>query len=192
MKKIILIILIFFSKNIYSQNFNGYVVTSSNDTINCKFFVETNLFDNTIFKAVSVRSKVKILNNKNEKIVFKPKDLASFLIKNTKSGDFKFVSFEQDNYSYFYHEVIKGKLSYFKLYQEDKYSGGPNSGFHEFVLKDNILLKFGVFDTRKTLGEQIKDFPELYQKWMDSNNYYKLYQIKEVIKLYNDYFLNKK
>ena len=44
------------------------------------------------------------------------------------------------------------------------------------------------FSSRKKFGELIDDYPGLYEKWIDSNNYYKISQIEEVIKLYNEYF----
>ena len=44
------------------------------------------------------------------------------------------------------------------------------------------------FSTRKKFAAFIIDYPELYEKWIDSNNNYKLAQIEEVIILYNEHF----
>lgn len=189
-KTLLLFVLALTSINFYAQKFNGYVVTNVNDTIKCNFFVETNLFNDSMFYANSVRKKVKILDEKGEKISFEPSQLNSFIIKGTKFGDFKFVSFQEDGYNYFYHEVINGRISYYKLYKADLYSGGPNSGFDVFVYKENKFNKLAAFNQRKSLGEVISDYPELHQKWMDSNNFYKVYQREEVVNIYNEHFKN--
>lgn len=185
-------LILFCIGSIYSQKFEGYVVTTSNDTIKCKFFVETNMFDSTMFYANSVRDRVKIVDKKGEKIKYEPSQLVSFLIKGTKFGDFKFVSFKEDNYKFFYHEIVVGKISLYRLYQADIYSGGPNSGYRDYVFKDGVLSKMDILSYRKKLGALIKDYPQLYQKWMDSDNYYETEQADEVVKLYNDYYLDKK
>jgi hypothetical protein len=178
-----------FTSIISAQKFEGYVITKVNDTIHCKFLIETNIFNDEIFYANSIRNKVKVLTKNNEKIVYVPSQLKEFLIKRT-GGDFKFVSFSEDGFKYFYHEVIKGKLSYYKLYKADLYSGGANSGYDVFIFKENKFKKLSAFNQRKSLSEVISDYPELYEKWIDSNNYYKVYQREEVVKLYNEHFKN--
>jgi len=150
MKKLLFVLIFIIFKSIsYGQKFDGYVVTNANDTINCKFFVQTNLFDETMFYANSVRNKVKILTEKGEKIKYEPSQLISFVVKGTKFGDFKFVSFKEDNYQYFYHEIIVGEISFYRLYQEDLYSGGPNSGYRDYVYKDDIFSKINIFSYRR-------------------------------------------
>lgn len=188
MKKIVFIGLFLIVKfNSYSQRIEGYVVTNSNDTIKCKFFVTPNMFNRTIIykDELCLLKKLKILTNSGEKKKYRANELKSFFVTGTSEGDFKFVSLNEDNYNHFYHEVIKGKISYYRLYK-----GVDGTKFNEYIIKSNLMFKLGIFNTRKTLGEQIKDYPELYEKWMDSNNFYTIDKLDEVIKLYNEHFIN--
>jgi hypothetical protein len=168
---------------VHSQKFDGYVVTNANDTINCKYFVETNLFDKKLLSVASIYDKIKILNEKGEKTEYTTKDIKSFLIKGTKFGDLKFVSFKYDDYERFYHEVIAGKLTFYRFYKEGM---GVVIGIG-FGLKEDKFVELQGPDVRERLGEFIVDYPELYNKWMDSKSY-KLSKMEEVIKLYNEHF----
>ena len=189
MKKISFVLLvIFFGLSTYAQNFDGYVVTNANDTINCKFFVETNLINEKIFYATSVYNKVKILNSKGEKIKYTPKDLKSFYISGTTDGNFKFVSFKYDDYKHFYHEMIGDRLSYYRLYNKDNAYKGSNQTYKEFIFKDDSFLELGLFNTRKNLAKLIEDNKEIYDKWMDENGYYKLKDAFNIINQYNNFY----
>ena len=176
-----------FCSNVNAQKFDGYYITNSNDTIKCSFDVRVNIFDSKIFEKASVKNKVKVLNVDNKKIVFKPNEIRSFFIKGTKAGDFKFVSIENDNN--FYHEVIKGRLSYYKLYRQN--SGGALGALIAegiYLSKDQKLIEVNPLNLRKALSKQIEDYEELYIKWIDSDKYYKLNQFEEVVNLYNEHF----
>jgi hypothetical protein len=173
----------------FSQKFDGYYITNSNDTIKCSFDVETAIFDRTDFERYSVRNRIRILNTEGKKITFKPNEINSFFIRGTKTGDYKFASIENKNN--FYHEIIKGKLSYYKLHGTNS-SGALGALVTErsFLYKDKNFIEMNPLNLRKGLGKQIEDYPELYQKWMDSNKYYKLDQFEEVVNLYNQHFEN--
>ena len=170
-----------------AQKFDGYVVTRSNDTIQCKFFVVTNLFTRDLFYAESVRKGVKIETKEKVKIKFKPSQLLSFLIKGTNHGDFKFVSFSDDGYKFFYHEIVKGKLSYYRLYTPYQ-DMVVNNSFEQFVYKDNKLSKINRPKRRDSLGEFIKDYPELYDKWMSPYEPIDINSIDYVVEMYNEHF----
>ncbi len=187
-KSLIIFVLLVLCSNIYGQNFDGYVVTNENDTIRCKFFVETNLINNKIFYATSVYSKVKILTYKGEKIKYSPIDLKCFLINGTTDGNFKFVSFKYDNYKHFYHEVVGDRLSYYRLYNKNNSYTAVNQTYKEFIYKDDTFLELGMFNTRKNLAELIKDNQEIYNKWMDENGYYKLKDAFNIINQYNNMY----
>ena len=61
----------------------------------------------------------------------------------------------------------------------------------EYYYKNYELYETDWIDQRNQFGLLIKDNKELYEKWMDSNNFFKLRQIPEVIKLYNESFIIK-
>jgi len=170
---------------VYSQKFDGYVVSNINDTINCKYFVETNLFNEKLLSVAGIHDKIKILNDKGEKIEYTTKDVKSFLIKGTKFGDLKFVSLRYDNYERFYHEVQAGRLMFYRFYKE---GSGMVIGIG-FGLKEDKFVELQGPNVREKLGEFIVDYPELYNKWMDPKSV-KLTKMEEVIKLYNEHFKN--
>ncbi|MDI1257508.1 MAG: hypothetical protein PSV16_15550 [Flavobacterium sp.] len=174
-----------FGVSLYGQAFDGYVVTNESDTIHCKFFVQTNFINKNIFYATSVYKSVKILSDSGEKIKYYPKDIKCFFIKGTTDGDFNFVSFKEDGYKHFYHEVVKDRLSYYRLYTTQG-TTFANAIFKEFVYKDNIFLELGLFNTRKNLANLINDNKVIYDKWMDEHGYYKLKDAFNIINQYNE------
>lgn len=188
MNKIIFsVIFCLVSVTFYGQNYKGYYITNENDTIKCSFDIPVILFDSEKFDPQTVRNKIKIVTDTGEKFSFKPNQIKSFFIKETKKGDYNFVSIANQNY--FYHEIIKGKLSYLKVYLNN--SGGVlgyYASVRYFIIKDGDLTELNSMNLKKGLSKQIKDYPELDLKWMDSNNYYKVNQIEEVIELYNKHF----
>lgn len=187
-KNLILLFYFIFIFTSQGQKFNGYVVTNENDTINCKFFVGTNFIYKKMFYPSSVKRKVKILNNKGEKITYKPHELISFCINETDRGSYKFVSIQADNYRDFFHVAIEGKITLLYTYIQNMDSSETP---REYYYKNYELYETDWIDQRNQFGLLIKDNKELYEKWMDSNNFFKLRQIPEVIKLYNESFIIK-
>ncbi|MBS7230248.1 hypothetical protein KHA90_04355 [Flavobacterium psychroterrae] len=188
MNKIIFsLVFCFISTIFYSQNYKGYYITNDDDTITCSFDIPVILFDSKKFDPQTVRNKINVITENGEKLKFKPNQIKSFFIKETKNGNYNFVSIIDQNY--FYHEIIRGKLSYYKVYLNN--SGGVLGYYASvkyFIIKDNNLTELNSMNLKKGLSKQIKDYPELDQKWMDSSNYYKVNQIEEVIELYNEHF----
>jgi hypothetical protein len=167
------------------QRFNGYVVTNANDTIKCRFSLEMNIFNDSLFYDSGISKRAKIFKENGEKVKYMPTELKTIFITGPKQGDYKFVSLEQDK-NHFFHEKIKGKLSYYIVYKGNLQGGFPLQT--PYFLKDGKLSEISGFSARKKFGELIIDYPELYEKWIDSNNYYKLGEFPEVIQLYNEHF----
>lgn len=189
MKNLIIILILFIGSHSFAQGrFGGYVVTNSNDTIKCTFSLEMNIFDTSLFYDSGITKRAKIFKENGEKVKYLPSELKTVFITGPKQGDYKFVSLEQ-NKKYFFHEKIKGKLSYYVTYSGNLQGGFPLET--PFFLKDLNLFEITGFSFRKKFGELIKDYPDLYKKWIDSNDFYKLRQYPEVIKLYNEHFDNK-
>ncbi len=187
MKKILFILtVILFSISVQAQQrFNGYVVTNANDTIKCRFSLEMNIFDSTLFYDSGISDRASIFKENGEKVKYLPTELKMVFITGPKQGDYKFVSLGQDK-KHFFHERIKGKLSFYILYKGNIGGGFPLQ-MHYF-LKNEILLQIKGSNARNKFGELIIDYPELYEKWIDSDKFYKLNQFEEVINLYNEHF----
>ena len=183
---LIIFIVIIFGFNMQGQRFNGYVVTNSNDTIKCRFSLEMNIFNDSLFYDSGISDRAKIFLENGTKVKYKPSEIKTVFITGPKQGDYKFVSLKADNYEHLYHEKIIGKLSYYILYKGNIRGGFPFA--KPFILKENKLVNIEGFSRRKTFGELIIDYPELHQKWMDSNNYYKIDQILQVLNIYNEHF----
>jgi hypothetical protein len=185
-KSLIIIFILIFNSNSFGQNSKGYYITNSNDTIKCYFdlFIVSGKFD-----PQTVRNKIKTINNNGDKLKFLPNEINSFFISETNSRDYKFVSIV--NHNYFYHEIIKGKLSYYKVYLNNPGGAfGTLASEKLYLYKNEKLTEIDPLFLRKGLSKLIEDFPELNLKWIDSDKYYKLNQIEEVIKLYNEHFKN--
>ena len=183
---------IFVTINLYSQKFegfSGYVVTNKKDTIQCKFESVSNLFWKNIFKPSQLRNFVKTINTSGEKRKYKPFEIISFTVLGTEKGNYKFVSTQADNYKHFYHEIIFGKISFFKIYDQDM---NANIISENIFIKNDEVQEIWSLSFRDDFGKLLIDFPELYRKWIDSDNYYKKNQFDEVIRLYNAHFHDQK
>lgn len=185
MKIILTLLVVFSSLATTAQRFNGYVVTNANDTIKCKFSLEMNIFNDSLFYDSGISKRAKIYKENGEKAKYMPSELKTVFITGPKQGDYKFVSLAEDK-DHFFHEIIKGKISYYILYKGNLQGGFPLQV--PYVLKDGKLVTMTGFSTRKKFAPFIFDYPELYAKWIDSNNNYKLGQMQEVITLYNEHF----
>ena len=190
MKKTLLsIIFIFIICNFYGQRFSGYIVTNTNDTIKCRFHNISNMFWKEIFNPATLRNNVKIINEKGEKVKYKPFELFSFVIKNVENTggrkhinkDYKFVSLQSDDFQHFYEEVFLGEISCYRIYDQDL---NANLLERYIYVKKNKLVKIGFLSERTDAGELIKDYSELYKQWMDKEPY-KLSQMNTVFEIYN-------
>jgi hypothetical protein len=188
MKKILLILtVLFFSKSTQAQrNIKGYVVTNVNDTIKCRFLLDMNTYNISSYSGVissysGVIEKSIIIKESGEEVKYLPTELKIILINTPFSGEYKYVSLKQ-NKNHFFHERVLGKLSFYTVYN----AGIPVEHNYQtnYIIKNGKLFKIS---RRKKMGKLIIDYPELYNKWMNSENY-RLNQIEEVVNLYNEHF----
>jgi len=192
MKRYLIAFFLIFSLSAFSQNFEGfkgYVITNNHDTIHGTFDAISNIFYKNIFNPARVRKVVKINNNAGIVTKYKPNEILSFLVyKPRGEKDYKFISTYRDNYKRFYHEIAVGEISYYKIYDQDM---NASEIYDEIFIKNDNIQEVTMFSYRKDLGELIKDYPELYSKWIDGNKFYKTHETELVISLYNEYFKNK-
>jgi hypothetical protein len=186
-KKIIFILFSLYSSIVFSQNFEGfkgYLITNNNDTIKCTYSSISNIFKERLFNPATLNNKVEIVKD-SIYTKYKPKDLKSFLIINPRgTGDFKFVSAQFDGFKHFYQEIAVGRISCYRSYYQDGYALEYHS---DILVINNKKVKIGAFNRRKDLGKLIEDYPELYEKWMNTENY-KVDQFGDVLRLYNEHF----
>ncbi|WP_309614434.1 hypothetical protein [Flavobacterium sp.] len=182
MKKFLILFLV--SVSIYSQKYHGYVVTNSNDTIKCKFKVQTNLFNDDIYYPSS--GTIITLNDSGEKTKYKPNQLKSYYLQGPNIKNYRFVSLKEDKNKAFYDEIQKGRICMYYHYKPNYGGGDPIRTI--YVLKEGIFEKISGLATRKKFGEYIEDYPELYQRWMNSNKSFDIESMDYVVELYNKHF----
>ena len=183
MKKLLILLLIGLST--YSQKYHGYVVTNSNDTIKCKFRVQTNLVNDDIYYPTS--GTIVTLNGAGEKTKYEPSQLKSYYLQGPNIRNYKFVSLAHDEHKMFYDEIQTGKINLYYTYSGGYSGGGPKG--NPVILKDGQFVKIKG-NIRKKIGEFISDYPELHRKWINSNKFYELDQLTDVIEQYNEHFKN--
>ncbi len=201
MKKIFFLIL-FVIQTSFSQDkaIKGYIVNGNNDTIKCTFVGISNMFDKSQLNPAAVcDKKITIRLENGDEYVYKPYALNSihvFLVEGTYnnvphnedgSRDIKFVGLKEDNYKYFYREVIVGKISVYHKYDLDMRAHLITK---EIFVKDDEIKDVSSFSYRDDIGSMIIDYPELFKLWIDGNKNYKLNQSLDVIELYNEHFKN--
>jgi hypothetical protein len=178
------LMILFLSASIYSQKYHGYVVTNSNDTIKCKFKVQTNLINDNIFYPYS--GSITTINADGEKTKYKPNKLKSYYLQGPNIKNYKFVSLKEDNHESFYDEILKGKICLYYHYKQNL--GGGDSLKTIYILKDGRFEKIKGGNMRRKLGEFLSDDPEVYETWMSSNRSFDLDQMEYIIELYNKHF----
>jgi hypothetical protein len=183
MNKFLILLLISLSAN--SQKYHGYVVTNSNDTIKCKFKVQTNMFNDDIYYPSS--GTIVTINNNGEKVKYKPNQLKSYYLQGPNIRNYKFVSLAEDEHKLFYDEIQKGKITLYYTYSGGLSGGGPDS--NPVITKDGRFVKIKG-NVRKKIGEFISDYPDLHRKWMNSNKFYDITQLPDVIEIYNEHIKN--
>jgi hypothetical protein len=113
--------------------------------------------------------------------------LFSILHMNHLKKEVKFVGIKEDNYKYFYREIIVGRISVYHKYNQDMRA---NLLTKEVFVKNDEIQKISIIDYRDDIGSIIIDYPELFKLWIDGNKNYKLHQSINVIELYNEHFKN--
>ena len=177
-------IVLLISVSAYSQKYHGYVVTTANDTIKCKFKVQTNLVNSDIYYPDS--GTIVTLNDAGEKIKYKPNQLKSYYLQGPNIKNYKFVSLKEDNNESFYDEILKGKISLYYYYTGNISGGSPIKTI--FILKDGQLTKVKGGNLRKKIGAFLSDYPEVYDTWISSKRSFDVDQMEYIIELYNKHF----
>ncbi|WP_396146632.1 hypothetical protein [Flavobacterium sp.] len=203
MKKIFLFLL-FVTHISFSQenSIKGYIVDAKNDTIKCTFIGISNMFNKKLLNPAAVcDKKITIQLENGDQYIYKPFALSSihiymsenaynmpYLPQNTTGfQEIKFVGLKEDNYKYFYREIIVGKISVYHKYNQDMRA---NLTTKEIFVKDDEIKNVSSFSYRDDIGSIIIDYPELFKLWIDGNKNYKLHQSLQVIELYNEHFKN--
>lgn len=203
MKKIFLFLL-FVTHISFSQenSIKGYIVDAKNDTIKCTFIGISNMFNKKLLNPAAVcDKKITIQLENGDQYIYKPFALSSihiymsenaynmpYLQQNTTGfQEIKFVGLKEDNYKYFYREIIVGKISVYHKYNQDMRA---NLTTKEIFVKDDEIKNVSSFSYRDDIGSIIIDYPELFKLWIDGNKNYKLHQSLQVIELYNEHFKN--
>jgi len=178
MKQTILISLIFLSFNLYSQTKDGFYVTNSLDTVQCKIELPT-FFGKTDFYSLYGSVKVNIDGVTKR---YKPKQIQSFTVYNIDSVNYKFMSFETERY--FVNVLVEGGLTLCEVYNPNPYDHSPGSVYA--LIKNNKIKYLNLFNTRSEVGKLISDYPELYKDWAVDKKY-SIKDIVAVVKAYNAY-----
>lgn len=203
MKKIFLFLL-FVTHISFSQenSIKGYIVDAKNDTIKCTFIGISNMFNKKLLNPAAVcDKKITIQLENGDQYIYKPFALSSIHIYMSENAynmpylshnptgfqEIKFVGLKEDNYKYFYREIIVGKISVYHKYNQDMRA---NLTTKEIFVKDDEIKNVSSFSYRDDIGSIIIDYPELFKLWIDGNKNYKLYQSLQVIELYNEHFKN--
>jgi len=111
MKYTLFFLLSFLALSAFCQRNGSYYVTHAGDTINCNIRSYTNLRGKTELSAFS-RSITVEGDGGIKKL--KPADIRALVFVGVDAA-YKFVTLPGDG-SRFFHEVVKGKLSFYKLY----------------------------------------------------------------------------
>jgi hypothetical protein len=203
MKKIFLFLL-FVTHISFSQenSIKGYIVDAKNDTIKCTFIGISNMFNKKLLNPAAVcDKKITIQLENGDQYIYKPFALSSIHIYMSENAynmpylphnttgfqEIKFVGLKEDNYKYFYREIIVGKISVYHKYNQDMRA---NLTTKEIFVKDDEIKNVSSFSYRDDIGSIIIDYPELFKLWIDGNKNYKLHQSLQVIELYNEHFKN--
>jgi hypothetical protein len=202
------ILLFLISTSTYGQEekevkkIDGYIVDIKNDTLRCEFLGISNPFKRDLLNPAAVCSKkIRVKLENGETYDYKPFELTSihiffnknnyympgFPVKMDKMMEVKFVGIKEDNYKYFYREIIVGRISVYHKYNQDMRA---NLLTKEVFVKNDEIQKISIIDYRDDIGSIIIDYPELFKLWIDGNKNYKLHQSINVIELYNEHFKN--
>ncbi|WP_316845530.1 hypothetical protein [Pedobacter psychrodurus] len=171
MKYTLLFLLSFLSISAFCQRNGSYYVTHGGDTVDCDIGSYTNLRGRTELSAFS-RSITVEGDGGTKKL--KPRDIRAFVFLDVDTG-YKFVTLAGDK-SRFFHEVVKGKLSFYKLYV-------PGNTLPVMV-KGDKLVYLNVIGAKKHIAELIADCPELVKEW-EAGEKYTVRDREEIVRAYN-------
>jgi hypothetical protein len=171
MKYTLLFLLFFSALSAFCQGSGSYYVTHAGDTVDCDIRSYANLRGKTELSAFS-RSITVEGDGGSRKL--KPADISAFVFVDVDTA-YKFVTLPGDK-SRFFHEVVKGKLSLYKLYV-------PGNTLPVMVKGDKVVY-LNVIGARKRIAELIADCPGLLKEW-EAGERYTVRDREEVVRAYN-------
>ncbi|MBW8360623.1 MAG: hypothetical protein K0M56_00390 [Kaistella sp.] len=151
MKQIFLFSLLFLGSLMYAQKkYDQFYVNHKNDTIQCEIINFSNKRVNVIANGI--------------KMSLSPKQIKSFA-SHTSNGYRNFTILKND-LNNFYEENITGKLSFYKVYTSNGYTG-----ILPVMVKNDKIVYLNVLNPRKRIAELINDCPSLLKEWNETANY---------------------
>lgn len=171
MKYTLLFLLSFLSLSAFCQRNGSYYVTHASDTVDCDIRSYSNLRGKTELSAFS-RSITVEGDGGTKKL--KPADIMAFVFVDVDTA-YKFVSLPSDG-ARFFHEVVKGKLSFYKLYV-------PGNTLPVMVKEDKVVY-LNVIGARKRIAGLIADCPGLLKEW-EAGERYTVRDREAVVRTYN-------
>ena len=160
MKKLLLFYFIIVGLPVSAQKFQGYYVTNSSDTIECNINLTANIFRKDILNFKDVSKVVRLVDTEGKK-KFKPLKIASFVIFNPNGETYKFVSLPEDK-TFFFHEIIKGRISLYKAYSTNPYDKSQVNLI--YIYKGNSLVPLNILNRKKRVSSFLEDNHEIAVK----------------------------
>jgi hypothetical protein len=188
----IIFLLLLTSSSLGAEEFSGYYVTNDSDTVQCVFVLPK--IHTEYYNFSMVTKTVTLAEFKGAK-KFKPHEIICFVINIPGEGRYKFVSLEEDR-KQFFHEIIKGKISLYKVYSKHPYDG--SLAIIPVAIKDNKLVYLNVVNRKQRISNLLKDKPVLSEKWEATKfnswtgSWFDTTEIEEIIREYNKLDTNEK
>ena len=189
MKKLLFLLLLI-SSSLKAETFSGYYVTNTFDTIHCNISLIKKHIDFYDFSRVT--KNVNLVDSEGIK-KFKPQEIICFIIDIPDKGIYKFVSLKEDKKSFF-HEIISGKISLYKIYSLHPYDG--SLAIIPVAFKENKLVYLNVANRKQRVGNLLKDKSALLEKWKTTTfnawtgSWFDTTEIEEYIREYNKSYSN--
>lgn len=155
----------------FGQRNGGYYVTHAGDTAYCDIRAYSNLRGKMELSDFS-RSITVEGDGGSKKL--KPRDIRAFVFVDVDTT-YKFVTLPGDE-SRFFHEVVKGNLSFYKLYV-------PGNTLPVMVKGDKVIY-LNVIGTKKRIAELIEDCQGLLSEW-EVGERYTVRDREEIVRAYN-------
>lgn len=185
MKKIMFLLLLI-SSSLKAQEFSGYYITNVLDTVQCVFVLQKKHKD---FFDFSMIAKTVILRDLEGAKKFKPHEINCFVINIPEEGIYKFISLKEDE-KQFFHEIIYGKISLYKVYSKHPYDG--SLAIIPVAHKDNKLIYLNVVNRKQRISNLLIDNPIVSEKWKATKSnawtgsWFDTTEIEEFIREYNE------
>lgn len=163
MRKILFMAIFFCSISSNAQKYRQFYVRHNNDTIQCEIINFSNKKVNLIANGIEMSLTPKLIK---------------YFSYYTPSGSRNFTILKNDKKN-FYEENIIGKLSFYKVYTSNQYTG-----ILPVMVKNDKIVYLNVLNPRNRIAELISDCPTLLKEWNETEKY-KTSDKEEIVNLYN-------